>query len=436
VGKDGVSLDQIMNSCTHPFPDISVNIIDKHYELWKNLIGSNELDALTMNAYQIMVSGFIPIIKRQLKDHLPGGSLRNINSNQLREYLLSAPKDNVRSERDFAQLDHCVLTKPNQSLLTRETSILFSNNNTMQWILNMDLDNLQKNIAASTKLAKVIQQKWKQTEAEVMECRIQTLAKQKAKQIAKQAEKTRQLKEKINAVHKYGGIWNLAAAENWFKDNPQKIWAEACKAQMRLLKATEPQANLTTTKQLLVFSRGGEVLNEKVLKSNLLRFLNSLDCSSNSSLPSAHALSDRNVIRNETEREKLTSTLCSKLQQVDTAMPVGADLDATIPQSSTIVSMGRGLMRMRNSNPNPKSVAGTSMSNNSNFPDLLHKRVEILFMFEDGEEWCEGKVMQKISNNSNDLFRQEFEVEFFDYPGEKYRYNLYEDFIRGDLVKN
>ena len=54
-------------------------------------------------------------------------------------------------------------------------------------------------------------------------------------------------------------------------------------------------------------------------------------------------------------------------------------------------------------------------------------------MFEDGEEWCEGTVMHKISNDSNDLLRQEFEVQFFDYPGEKYRYNLYEDFIRGDL---
>lgn len=172
-----IHLNDITASNKQPYPDMLEYLAGKESELWKSLTTSSpESDALTMDAFKMIIACFVSVIRRQLGDHLPGGALRTVTSPLIKDYLTHAPKDNVRGERDFAQLDHLISAKPNQSLLSRESSILFSNNETFAWLKNLDMKGLRNAMSVSSKLAPAVRNRWRAAEEQVLAKRREALS--------------------------------------------------------------------------------------------------------------------------------------------------------------------------------------------------------------------------------------------------------------------
>ncbi|PAA51465.1 hypothetical protein BOX15_Mlig003172g2, partial [Macrostomum lignano] len=78
-------------------------------------------------------------------------------------------------------------------------------------------------------------------------------------------------------------------------------------------------------------------------------------------------------------------------------------------------------------NPAPRSLA--------NLPDIVGKRIELLYEYTDGEQWEEGVVQRELpsSTHRQDILDRKFEVAFDNYPGELHAVDLYKDYLGSTL---
>ncbi|CAG2205626.1 unnamed protein product [Mytilus edulis] len=119
----------------------------KKDEVFNSLFINNDLDEelnlLTIEALQIILINFLIIIERQLSDCLPGGifneNTEGVNKD-LRVESTTVATTNIVSERDFANLDRLRREKPNANTIALEGIILFSNNKTLRWLDDMNVE--------------------------------------------------------------------------------------------------------------------------------------------------------------------------------------------------------------------------------------------------------------------------------------------------------
>ncbi|CAG2216055.1 unnamed protein product [Mytilus edulis] len=119
----------------------------KKDEVFNSLFINNdvdeELNLLTIEALQIILINFLIIIERQLSDCLPGGifneNTEGVNKD-LRVESTTVATTNIVSERDFANLDRLRREKPNANTIALEGIILFSNNKTLRWLDDMNVE--------------------------------------------------------------------------------------------------------------------------------------------------------------------------------------------------------------------------------------------------------------------------------------------------------
>jgi E1A/CREB-binding protein len=98
--------------------------------IYESLVAPAEdalLDTYTQMALEICFSAMLIILERQCKDQLPGGKYWDLEPATI-DKLLTVPTTNTVSERDFAQLDVLMRTKPSASTTTFESIIMWTNN--------------------------------------------------------------------------------------------------------------------------------------------------------------------------------------------------------------------------------------------------------------------------------------------------------------------
>ena len=77
------------------------------------------------------------MVKSQLKEQLPGGIYYQPDDPVISE-TTHCQCTNVLSERDFAQFDKKLTTKPTLSTIAACGLIMFSNNSTGEWLIHKD----------------------------------------------------------------------------------------------------------------------------------------------------------------------------------------------------------------------------------------------------------------------------------------------------------
>ncbi|VDI19982.1 Hypothetical predicted protein [Mytilus galloprovincialis] len=115
----------------------------KKDEVFNSLFINNDLDEelnlLTIEALQIILINFLIIIERQLSDCLPGG-IFNENTEGVNKDLRVESTTVATTKRDFANLDRLRREKPNANTIALEGIILFSNNKTLRWLDDMNVE--------------------------------------------------------------------------------------------------------------------------------------------------------------------------------------------------------------------------------------------------------------------------------------------------------
>ena len=104
-----------------------------------------ELDNLTKICLQLLSCACTILLSRQLYDQLPDGRYYQPSGDIMQE-TAGAPKHNIISEWDFAQLDRQLLQKPAASTIALSSLICFMNNGTPKYIENLSLEERGKMI--------------------------------------------------------------------------------------------------------------------------------------------------------------------------------------------------------------------------------------------------------------------------------------------------
>lgn len=170
-------------------------------------------------------------------DHLPGGALRSLPDDHAR-MAAAAPKDNVPCEEAFAGLDSIVRSKPNMRDVARETYVLFKQNGTSEWLREKSQQEQDAMMTRARQMAKKVEA---QAKADTQAIRLAQQHRQQsriAQDQLKKATKERVLRDLINSVHDYGGLWlTVADMCQHLQDMPEQLQEQAVTAQLRLQKA-------------------------------------------------------------------------------------------------------------------------------------------------------------------------------------------------------
>ena len=97
-----------------------------------------DVEAMCLQALEVSSCAMLLILERQCQDQLPGGKYWDLGEQA--SSFKNVPATNVIAERDFAQLDLLLRTKPSARTLTHETYIMWVNNKTPEWLNSLPAD--------------------------------------------------------------------------------------------------------------------------------------------------------------------------------------------------------------------------------------------------------------------------------------------------------
>ena len=179
-------------------------------EVWSVLTESNETDAMTQEALQLLFGSFSKTTQRLLLDHLPGGMFSSVTDSLMVEETASVPTTNVAPERDFAVLDRMTREKPNARLVALESMILYSHNKSSLWLEQKTSEERQHLLHAARTLAPVIHEKFKKRRLELEKRQEEALVRKKG-ELAKKELKRVQVKEQLAKQIAVVGLWTNRA---------------------------------------------------------------------------------------------------------------------------------------------------------------------------------------------------------------------------------
>ena len=164
-----------------------------------------ESDVIVMELLQMLMKAFHLTAARLLGDHLEG-EYADPSSQTVRE-TKSVPATNVRSERDFAQLDRLMREKPNASTIAIEAMVLYSNNRTARWLSQKTADEKAQLFSACMKLGRQQRKVYKQRREEIHAFR-QEQNRLKEERIRARCKKITEEKEKLTKEVVKVGLWS------------------------------------------------------------------------------------------------------------------------------------------------------------------------------------------------------------------------------------
>ena len=183
---------------------------DKIYEALFAETSNSKLDSLTEQCLRLLCCTFSVLIGNQLCDQLEGGKFF-MPSAQVMEETKFVPKTNLDSERDFAQLDRQLSSKPNISVVSLSGLICFKNNQTSAWLKSLPEADRKERMAQARRLAPQVVQQYKKEHAKIAEQKVKMMADKKS-QREKKVEKCEQSAELLTArLTLHGGLWSTVA---------------------------------------------------------------------------------------------------------------------------------------------------------------------------------------------------------------------------------
>uniref|UniRef100_A0A1I8JIX7 peptidylprolyl isomerase n=1 Tax=Macrostomum lignano TaxID=282301 RepID=A0A1I8JIX7_9PLAT len=256
-----------------PIPELAQTVLLRDIQLqdiWAAL--TSELTALENEivgqALQIMATHMLVLLEREVRDHLPGGTLLRQLTPEVAQLVSSAPKDNVAvDERGFGMLDKCVADRPNmRPSLARESLVLFGYNCTSEWLA--DKTEREKDLLL-TRARKLLEKRGKESADALRSCRQEILRAKLAEKQRKKDSNAESIRSILRVIEAYGGLWPTisrmdAVLHQLAPDQHEK----AIKAQLQLHKATS-----TTRPSLLNFSAAGVKRSVPQLRSQLREVL-------------------------------------------------------------------------------------------------------------------------------------------------------------------
>jgi hypothetical protein len=242
---------------------------------------------LTRECLRMVVASFIPLIRRQLVDHLEGGVLTSLSDAQ-QESVKFAPKHNILGERIFGELDKSMADKPNMTALHRETSILYPHNRTGNWLQSATESDQRQYLGAARKLGPIIQKRWKEQQGELRRQRQDLLERRFVDTAARASRKAERLRVSINDTLWCGGIWGA----NNYIDNLTALsdgdQAKAVRVQLKYHKCSDFKLKPS---KLTSLSEKGRPKSSDELRANLVLVLQQLfEASTTTALSNADAV--------------------------------------------------------------------------------------------------------------------------------------------------
>lgn len=328
---------------------------------------------------------------KQLSDQLPRGKF-HLPSNLVLTETKSAPKHNIITERDFAQLDRMLTNKPNISGISLSGCLMFQNNKTIDWLTNLPESELQKHMTRARKEAPSARVFYKERLKLIMKTRQDTM-RQKQEIRAKKEEQRKHRNECLTTkLSGHGGLWLKVqdmdvAIQDLEAGKKFVALADQIRFRKNVLKVQQPD------KRLLQLSERGKPFTSKELYNHLSSVLSH----SESSVAEASVKPHVNLRTSEERGEIIKSMISRKLAS---------------PQNS-------------------KSDAVAAKKRRQVLPNLVGKRIQHKWETEGGTEWWEGRVLHALQNPAE--VNCQFEVQ---YIGDQniYVVPLYEDYLQRDLV--
>uniref|UniRef100_A0A1I8IPW8 DUF659 domain-containing protein n=1 Tax=Macrostomum lignano TaxID=282301 RepID=A0A1I8IPW8_9PLAT len=346
---------------------------------------------LLSQALQVTAAYMLVLLRREVCDHLPGGALRNLSDEQ-RRLTADAPKDNVAPERNFAVLDSTVTCKPHMRPLAREAYVLFQQNATEQWLHQKTRDEQEAMLSRARKISGKAIDKARQ---QLQQARIEAVHR---KRVAKDCS----LRDHMRAVHEFGGVWiTVSDMTEALQQLPSGRHEQAVTAQLRLQKAMKPTLPRDLA-ALLNLSRAGVRRSLPALTANLRQVIAHLEAEKAAVAVAVDTQGNTNIRPCNERAELVRSAVTKKLE----ARQVAATTGQPAPRWR---SRQRACWKA----------------------DVW----EVLFGYTTRRGLGAGVVVRRCppSGTNADILEQKFKVVFDDHGSTTFEYNLYEDYLKGDL---
>ncbi|PAA50620.1 hypothetical protein BOX15_Mlig018636g1 [Macrostomum lignano] len=227
-----------------PFPELAHSVLrdadaQTSWEALTTAEASLEENSLVGQALQVICAHMLVLLQREVADHLDGGRLRSLSTEDSAA-AAQAPKDNVAGERMFAALDYSVQGKPHMRLLARESTVLFGQNRTADWLREKSEGEKDLILTRARALAPLMESRAARLATLNRERRQELMRRKLDERQRKKQQRAANLRNTISGVESYGGMWRTAEgmASNLASLQPAEQ-ETAIKAQLRLHKCTK-----------------------------------------------------------------------------------------------------------------------------------------------------------------------------------------------------
>jgi len=175
--------------------------------------------------------------------------------------------------RDFAVLDRLLSEKPNARYIALESLLMYSHNQTSQWLSGKDKEEKERLISAARSLTSVHKANFAKRRKEIEERRLKA---QRDKERERQKKHEKLVKEKEDLSKKLGllGLWTTEAEieQGLNAQQTKKEKVDSLKVQISFRRKILGQTH--EDKCVFLFSKNRKPFGENELKSNLLKLLN------------------------------------------------------------------------------------------------------------------------------------------------------------------
>ena len=245
------------------FPGISLKIDN----IFDSLLVPDENNTTVQEILQALFAAFSTLFRRMVADHLNG-----IHEGITEDEIASVPKNNIISERDFAQLDRLLRQKPNASTLALEAMILFANNKTASWLKSKSEAEIADLLKTARSKAPEFRKLFQHRREVMLEERAK-IQRAKVKAVAEKRARERQEKQKLTEALLESGLWQtneqIITGLASLKSKTAKLKALKCQLDFRkkVLQQTYPD------KTVFQATVQGKKLSVDEMTHNLLKLL-------------------------------------------------------------------------------------------------------------------------------------------------------------------
>ena len=161
------------------------------------------LDPTVISILGGMCLALVSYFKVVLKEHLPGGDLQGLTSEEVRGWR----KENKFPETMFAHWKRLLQYMPNVSDYTAETFTLYACNHTGKYLASKSEEERRQIILQSRRDAPALRKLYRERRDEVQRARRENLEKERAEKEKKEQESLAEKERLVKTVEAIGGLW-------------------------------------------------------------------------------------------------------------------------------------------------------------------------------------------------------------------------------------